>query len=323
MRTINRRTMLAGLGALGATAATGGCVGRSPQSRIPFFERIGKPIGLQTFALGFGAGEDLGATFAMIREMGFGDAELFGLYGRSAREVRRLADSAGLPITGLHTRSRPLLEGEDFVLGDDPTPVVDVAEELGAPTIVIPFPVAPEGVLVRDRSRFMEILNRGFASADLEHWQAMADLFNRQGAAVAGRGLQLAYHNHTYEFAPVGGTTGWDVLLAKTDPDLLKIQLDIGWAAKTGRDPIAEMEVLGSRLLSLHMKDTAQGVTPSYDLEDVFTEAGKGITDWARLLRTAEALGVDRYYVDQEPSTTMPPAESVRQSLEFLKNVVA
>ncbi|MEN7535869.1 sugar phosphate isomerase/epimerase family protein [Aurantiacibacter flavus] len=320
---MDRRTLLGTMGAVGASAFLSGCAGATEPVATPFFKRIGKPIGLQTYALGPEAGEDLGETFAILKELGFGEVELPNLYDRSATEVRALADAAGMPIASLHVHAVPLTPGATFVLGDDPTPVIDAAEELGVREIVIPVPVVPEGFAMREGEGFGEAMNRAFSSVGVEHWQAMAEMLNLQGAAVKERGLVLGYHNHNLEFAPVGESTGWDVLMSETDADLVKVQLDVGWVTQAGLDPLEELNKLRDRVISLHVKDVAEGFTPSYYLAPNPIEVGQGIIDWASVLLAAEAAGVGHYFVEQEPPFTKPRLEAMRQSLQFLQSLAA
>ena len=319
MVAIDRRTLLQGIGAIGAGALLGGC-GRQAETTAgtPFFERIGKPIGLQTYALGPEAGEDPGATFAMLKSMGFGEVELPNLYGRSATEIRALADAAGMPLASLHVHAVAMTPDNDFVLGDNPTRVIDAAEELGLSQLIVPIPVIPEGFAMREGEGFAAAMERAFYGVGIEHWQAMAQRFNRLGESVKDRGMVLGYHNHNLEFAPVDDTTGWDVLMAETDPDLVKVQLDIGWVTQAGLDPAEELVKLAGRVISLHVKDVAEGFTPTYYFNPDPIEVGDGIIDWSVVLPTAETIGVDHYFVEQEPPFTLPRREAMQRSLDFL-----
>ena len=73
---------------------------------------------------------------------------------------------------------------------------------------------------------------------------------------LGGRGIRLGYHNHAFEFAPLDGTTVWDVLLAELPPEV-ELELDVYWAAVGGRDPVAEIGATPDRVRLLHMKDRA------------------------------------------------------------------
>ena len=51
----------------------------------------------------------------------------------------------------------------------------------------------------------------------LDDWKRVAALFNKAGEASRARKIQFACHNHDFEFTPIEGTIGYDVLLAETD----------------------------------------------------------------------------------------------------------
>jgi sugar phosphate isomerase/epimerase len=82
------------------------------------------------------------------------------------------------------------------------------------------------------------------------------------GAKVKAAGLQLAYHNHNFEFKSYGATTGYDEFLRLTDPELLKLELDCGWVTVAGKDRIAYLTKYPDRFRLLHIKDFRKGFTP-------------------------------------------------------------
>jgi sugar phosphate isomerase/epimerase len=58
------------------------------------------------------------------------------------------------------------------------------------------------------------------------------------GALCPRRGIRLAYHNHSAEFAKVdGGPTGYDVLMRETDRALVDFEMDLYWTAFADQDP--------------------------------------------------------------------------------------
>ena len=59
--------------------------------------------------------------------------------------------------------------------------------------------------------------------------------------------LMLGYHNHTEEFEPLADSSQrpYDVLLAETDPSLVAMELDIGWAY------IRMLQAVGHKVVSL------------------------------------------------------------------------
>ena len=110
---------------------------------------------------------------------------------------------------------------------------------------------------------------------------------------LAERGIRLGYHNHAFEFAPLDGTTIWDVLLAELPPEV-EIELDVYWAAVGGRDPVAEIRATADRVRLLHMKDRAAGPEPRD------APAGEGILAFPGIVDAARAAGVEWYIVEQD-----------------------
>jgi len=322
---IDRRTVLRGAGLIGAMALLPGCTSGAGTAAAgqPFFARVGKPIGLQLYALGEEAGVDLGATFSAVKAMGYGEVELPNLYGRDPAEIKRLADAAGLPIASLHVPAVPFAPGDGLTFQADPDEVARVAQALGISYLVIPFPVLPAGFAIGEGEPFPQAISRAFSGAERAHWSRVAERFNQIGQEMTERGLTVAYHNHNLEFAPLDDTTPWQVLMDETDPDLLKVQLDLGWVAQAGLDPAEQLRALGSRVTSLHVKDVAQGGAQSFYFEATPAEVGSGRLDWASILPLAAEQGVAHYFVEQEPPFTGPRAEAMAKSAQFLNGLVA
>jgi hypothetical protein len=55
---------------------------------------------------------------------------------------------------------------------------------------------------------------------DAEAWKRRAELFNQCGRLAQQAGMQFCYHAHFHEFAPLGDTCGYDIMLANCDPKL-------------------------------------------------------------------------------------------------------
>src|SRR5690606_10546708 len=67
-------------------------------------------------------------------------------------------------------------------------------------------------------------------------YRRTADEFNTFGEAARTRGLLFGYHNHDFEFAPIGETNGYDLLLENTDPQNVVFEMDLFWIVKAGGD---------------------------------------------------------------------------------------
>jgi sugar phosphate isomerase/epimerase len=82
--------------------------------------------------------------------------------------------------------------------------------------------------------------------------------YNRHGEIAKKFGIKMLIHNHTIEFAPLADNPNmrpYDILLAETDPNLVAMQMDIGWAALAGQDIISMFKKNSGRYELWHVKD--------------------------------------------------------------------
>ncbi len=126
------------------------------------------------------------------------------------------------------------------------------------------------------------------------------------------RGIRLGYHNHDFEFAPLDGTTIWDILLAELPPEV-EIELDVYWVAVGGRDPVAEIDAAAGRVRLLHMKDRAPGPEP-HD-----APAGEGILPFPAIVEAARAAGVEWYIAEQDEPRD--PLADIARAFRYLQSL--
>jgi len=289
-----------------------------------FFERTGLPIGLQIYTLGNEAGSDLDATFAEVAAIGYRDIEMPGLLGHSASEVRAAADRAGLSISSIHV---PLVAmgqgGGGLTFANEPAAIADTLGELGANWAVAPIALFPSGFRIGPGEDFARAIGKAFAAAGPDLWKQTAELLNRQGEALKPLGIRTGYHNHNLEFGPAGDTRGWDILVAETDPSIVSFEVDLGWVAAAGIDPVDFLDRNSGRIALIHVKDIAAGSPADFALSMNPTQVGEGTQPWDRLLPAAYAAGARRFYVEQEPPFAIPRMEAARRGFEFLAGLRA
>jgi sugar phosphate isomerase/epimerase len=312
------------LGGISAFAALG--FGASAHARIRqgFFRRIGRPIGLQLYTLsGSGGAIDIDEAFAQIAEAGYGELELPNLLGRKPVELRASADKAGLRLTSIHLLPPGLAPPSSTSLSSEPQKLVDMLGTLGATAAVMPIMPLPPGARPEKGEGFTAMLSRVMAQAGSDPWERMADDFNRIGSGLLPFGISLGYHNHNVEFAPVGKTTGWDILVAKTDPRLVSFEVDLGWVAAAGLDPADFLRKHRGRVRWVHVKDVMASTIPNFAFKMDPANVGAGAIRWAEVLRAAEAAGVTHYYVEQEAPFPGTRIDSVRAAYSFLSRLKA
>jgi sugar phosphate isomerase/epimerase len=103
-----------------------------------------------------------------------------------------------------------------------------------------------------------------------------------------------------------------DLLLASTNPDLVKIELDLYWAVKAKQDPVAWLKNNAGRVIAFHVKDMDK--TPSGN----FTEVGRGVIDFGKIFVEGKRQGVDLFIVEQD-QTPGSPFDSLKISIDYLK----
>ncbi len=130
---------------------------------------------------------------------------------------------------------------------------------------------------------------RGSLDAYREH----AARFNEWGQKCRDAGLRFAYHNHDFEFETFGGTeSGYDVLLANTDPDLVEMELDLFWMHRAGFDPVAYFDTHPGRFPLFHVKDALA--------DGEMTSVGNGVIDFTRIFASAERAGLKHAFVEHD-----------------------
>ncbi len=118
-----------------------------------------------------------------------------------------------------------------------------------------------------------------------EDWKLLGAELNAFGAQTQKEGVLLGYHNHEVEFRPTtDGGIPYDILMANTDPALVKFQIDVGNLAFGGADPYAYLSKYPTRYFSVHVKDLQPGKAA--------VPVGSGSLDWKRIFTLVKAANV-------------------------------
>ena len=151
----------------------------------------------------------------------------------------------------------------------------------------------------------------------------VAEDFNTIGKRLKENGLQFFFHNHGYEFQPYGDNeTLFDLLMQKTDPELVKLEMDVLWTVLPGQDPVKLLKKYPDRWILMHLKELAHGI-PKGNLTgrggpQIETAIGSGQTDYPAVLKTALEVGVKHFFIEDETPDVL---NQIPKSLEFLNNV--
>ena len=307
-----RQTDFSRRGVLAVGAAAIGLTVAGEAAAAPFFAANDLPIGIQLYTFGPEGAKDLGGTLTAVKAMGYRAVEIPRVMGRSPAELKAALDRAGLDCPSAHIPGRGGLDGDVGKLADD-------LNTIGVKHAVMPSPYVPDRIMKQMQGvAGADFYRRANAALTPEDWKWNADFLNQKAAALKKAGIAVGYHNHNFEFAPKGGATGMDILLAETDPSLVTFEADVGWMAAAGVDPAAYIGRHKGRFGLMHVKDLKASTKANYELRMDPTEVGAGRLDWKSLLPAAHAAGVRGFYVEQEPPFERSRAEAARISHDYL-----
>ena len=261
------------------TVVTGGGAGTRQLHRI----------GLQLYSLRDDARRDLEGTIANIAAAGYHDVELLtsmNNFGMPPTKLRAVLDRNSLRAPSTHVGGNAL---------DDLQHQLDDAQTLGHAYIVVAsLPIAKP--------------------AKLDDYRRWADRMNEAGRKTRERGIWLGFHNHADDFVMIDGQVPYDVFADRTDPAVVRLQLDTGNLAMARREPMDYMKKYGDRYWLFHIKDV-----PRLGAE-ADTELGKGIIDFRTLLRSIKSIDDKLLFIEQEtyPGT---PLDSVRRDFVYLSHL--
>jgi sugar phosphate isomerase/epimerase len=213
----------------------------------------------------------LDSQLATLANLGFAKVEPYGGLFADADGLTEGLLRHGLTAPSTHVSLEQLRDSLDSFLHH--------ARAMGVKLVVIPA-IPPE-----QRAK------------DAAGWTAFGRELEELGEKLRPHGLQLAWHNHDFEFAKLpDGSYPLD-LIFEAAPNL-KWQADIGWLHAAGEDPARWLEKYADRIRAVHVKDAARKGEKAD--EDGWTDIGDGVIDWKRLLPVIEATKADLLVLEHD-----------------------
>jgi sugar phosphate isomerase/epimerase len=263
--------------------------------------RIAHP-GLQLYTVRAEMQKDFTGTLRALAAMGYEELEFAGYYERKPAEIRALLGELKLSSPSAHVG--------DALFGPDADKTIEAALTIGHRFLVCPW-VDPK------------------QWRDLDAWKRRAEAFNKAGELCHKAGLQFCYHNHHFEFSMLDGQQPYELLLQRCDPQLVKMELDLYWAAAARQDPLALLRKHPGRFPMVHLKQLsalpALAQAPdvlSMNMDDAhrtMTEVGPGLIDFKALLADPASRQIEHFFVEHDAAKA--PMESAAASLRFVKSL--
>ncbi len=285
-------------------------------------------IGMQLYSMSTALSDDFSGTLEMLAEAGYKNLEFagpyyfspeeeiknniliqqmglkgYGYYNYSPAELRKLLDDLSLTSYSAHVSIQSLEHDIEEVL--------QAATIIGHSYLICPMTLGP----------------------DIDTYKKAAEKFNRIGESCKKAGIMFGYHNHSQEFHDFDGERPIDVLIERTDPELVIFELDLFWTTVAGVDPSKFIKKHADRIRLVHIKDMARKMeAPSTDWR-VFTDmsigreiltnqtiVGEGIIDFKKILNTVEKQGIQHYIIESD--FPPDPIGFAKKSITNLKSII-
>jgi len=218
------------------------------------------PLGFQAYEIIEDLNKDWEGTLRQMVAMGYTLIDMLAFPPYSMYTAKKL--KAEFTRVGLDCKVSHFLHG---AWNDSQGMVLDYANGLGVRHVIC----GPRKELVTS-----------------DDWKKMADDLNRFGAAAKQEGQTIAYHNHEIEFVRTPeGDIPWDLLMAHTDPAIVRFQIDVGNLTFGGGDAIYYFRKYNDRYFSFHAKDFKPGKAA--------VPVGAGILDWKEIFKLARQAKVE------------------------------
>jgi sugar phosphate isomerase/epimerase len=256
--------------------------------------------GLQLYTLRDDLQKDLEGTLGKLAKLGYTKLELAGydsgkIYGKTPSEFNKILINEGLSMVSGH-----ILTGRDnptkkYTMLNEFERVVDDMKAINQKYIVCAWLFPEERTCLDD-------------------YKKLALLLSKCGEKCEKYGIQMAYHNHDFEFEKINTVLPYDILLRETDSDLVKFEMDMYWMAKAKQSPFKYFDQYPKRFPLWHIKDMNKEDSTK------FAEVGYGNIDFKSIFEAKEKAGLKQFFVEQDNCYDRAPLESIKMSFEYLKD---
>jgi len=241
------------------------------------------PLSVQLYSLREQSATDFDAVLSALAEIGFKGVEPFHLFGKSPTEFRAQVEDLGMRISSSHY---------PWANRTEPQELIDTLSALGLKRAV--------GGYMPDDFKDMAAIEK-----TAEATQKLLD-------QLADADIELALHNHWWEFELIDGEPGYHHF-QRLVPEVL-FELDTYWAANFGNcDPATEVARVRDRTPLLHIKDGPL-------IKDAANLAlGTGVINIPEVIAAADSQTLEWLVIEFDKCDTDMMA-AVRDSYQFMTN---
>lgn len=253
-----------------------------------------KNLGIQLYTVRNAISKNLEQTLEKLAVLGFKSLEIYGydgtFFGKTKSEFQTILKNTGLQVISSHHRTG-ITDKENGTLLHNWEKTLDDLNFIGSKYAVCSY--LPE------------------AERTIENYRKLPEVLETAGRVSKQKGIQLAYHNHDFEFLEMDENNNYyDFILQKTSPDLVKMELDLYWISKAGLDPLIYFEKHPGRFPLWHVKDMEKDTGN-------FSEIGNGTIDFKRIFEARKKAGLKHWFVEQD-SSDRDIFESILMSKKYI-----
>ena len=234
------------------------------------------PVGFQSWTIKDQLSKDFPGTLKSMSAQGYKLIEMcspkgyatigFGAFvDMKPADMRKIINDAGLTCPSCHFGSTELF--------DDVDGRIEWAQQLGLTQMICSTFWLPK-------------------TATLKDYQDAADKLNKSAEKIKKAGIQAGFHNHEFEFAMLDGQLIYDALMARFDPELVKMQFQTE-VINLGYKAADYFKKYPGRFISSHLSDWTT------DKKEV--PVGQGVIDWKEFFAAAKTGGVKNFFVEMAP----------------------
>lgn len=248
--------------------------------------------GIQLFTLFNEMDQDTVGALQKVAAAGYKNIESAfskqqGFYGKKPKEFKALLHDMGMEWRSHHVIGRPFKMPPNTKLpnGPDGKPItIPVMKNLEDNSQEFVDQIAEAGV------PYLVCANINISTGD--EIKKSAEVLQRAGEQAKKAGVQLAYHNHATEFDATDGIVSYDYFTSQISADILKMELDLGWVFKAGRNPVEIFKKNKGRFPLLHVKDMTAA--------DEIVPFGEGAYDFKETFKNIDIAGVEYFFLEQD-----------------------